>query len=577
VIDDLAGIDVEAFSATVAGIYDAAVDPALWPKALLGIREFVNGQSATIYTKDVASHTGGVVYDDGGISQDYRDDYFRRFVRLDPTFVAQYYATIGEPMATADFLPYEEFLTSRFYREWALPQHLVDFAAVALERSATNVAMFGVFRHERHGVVDQPTRAKLRLLAPHVRRAVAVGRLLDRYAVANHDLVATLDGLGTPVILLDAQGGIRHTNAAALALIERGTVFRAEHGRLYGSTSEVSRLIGELTNSTDNDLRLGPGGIAVPLGRDGEVDLIVHALPLAGGRRAESSRGAALALMVSPAGPALTLAPPEIIARRHSLTPAELRILLTITEFGGVPATAEALGISQSTVKFHLKNLSRRPASIARPASSNFSPTRPGLPSDLPDRGARGRGADASLSQGVLSVERWAHATSIARSTLFFERGHSLVRAGARIRSGLELQIRPRHRSQRLRQGQRSVLRRQWGLWLQQGKLRRQGQQQGSPQLHRRLHQRRPMQRPYARHSGRQCHVADAAAERQQREPQLRRRRADHAQPPWPRRRRLHARRGLLTASRVVARGARATDMARKEGFPLLFTTEPEE
>src|SRR3569623_1796386 len=204
--------DIEGFSVLIGSIYDAALNPGLWPAALLGIREFANGQCATIFTKDVASHTGGAVYDDGGISASYRDLYFRSYVRLDPTFVAQYYARIGEPMATEAFLPYDEFTRSRFYREWALPQELVDFAAVALEKSATSIAMFGVFRHRRHGLVDQAMRDRLRLVAPHMRRAVEIGRLLDHQEMTIADLTTAFDKLKTAVLLLDAHGGIRHAN-----------------------------------------------------------------------------------------------------------------------------------------------------------------------------------------------------------------------------------------------------------------------------------------------------------------------------------------------------------------------------
>ena len=63
-----------------------------------------------------------------------------------------------------------------------------------------------------------------------------------------------------------------------------------------------------------------------------------------------------LALLISPR-PGLATSVPELVGRRYGLTPAELRILLTISELGGISETAEALGLRQTTVKFHLKNL----------------------------------------------------------------------------------------------------------------------------------------------------------------------------------------------------------------------------
>lgn len=48
---------------------------------------------------------------------------------------------------------------------------------------------------------------------------------------------------------------------------------------------------------------------------------------------------------------------PEALIRAYGLTPAELRVLLAIVEIGGAPEVAEALGISETTVKFHLRRL----------------------------------------------------------------------------------------------------------------------------------------------------------------------------------------------------------------------------
>jgi DNA-binding CsgD family transcriptional regulator len=52
-----------------------------------------------------------------------------------------------------------------------------------------------------------------------------------------------------------------------------------------------------------------------------------------------------------------TRSPPEIIASAYRLTPTELRVLLAIVEVGGVPETALALGVAESTIKTHLGNL----------------------------------------------------------------------------------------------------------------------------------------------------------------------------------------------------------------------------
>jgi DNA-binding CsgD family transcriptional regulator len=81
-------------------------------------------------------------------------------------------------------------------------------------------------------------------------------------------------------------------------------------------------------------------------------------LPLTAGmrRKAGTSYAAVAAVFVRKAAldaPSLL----EAIAKRHQLTPSELRVLLAIVEIGGVPEVAKALGISETTVKTHLRHV----------------------------------------------------------------------------------------------------------------------------------------------------------------------------------------------------------------------------
>ena len=91
--------------------------------------------------------------------------------------------------------------------------------------------------------------------------------------------------------------------------------------------------------------------------RDGER-YVAHALPLTSAARRGAGAGhAAVAALFVQKATLETRSAPEIIARTFNLTPAELRVLLAIVETGGVPETAEALGLGQATVKTHLHRL----------------------------------------------------------------------------------------------------------------------------------------------------------------------------------------------------------------------------
>src|SRR5262245_56163559 len=102
--------DSEQFSSLIGDIYDAALDPALWPDVLAVAARFVGGFSAALLFKDASRKDGNLYYDTGDIAPYYKQLYFDTYVKLDPSTTSHVLAEIGEPVATADIMPYDEFL-----------------------------------------------------------------------------------------------------------------------------------------------------------------------------------------------------------------------------------------------------------------------------------------------------------------------------------------------------------------------------------------------------------------------------------------------------------------------------------
>lgn len=346
-------------SLLIGGIYDAALDPDLWPAVLAKAAAFVGGISAFIIVKDTAAKSANLVQFDGGLDQHYVQLYFDEYVKLDPSTTAQFFTAVGQLTDTADLLPYDEFTETRFYKEWARPQRLVDTLSVTLDKSVTSIAGFGVFRHERQGRVDNEMRRRMSLIAPHVRRAVLIGKVIDLKAAEAATLADTLDGLSAGMFLADAAGRIVHANANGHAMLRMGDYLNAVCGRLAARDPQTDQTLREIFAAAGKgDAALGVKGIAVPLVASNRERYVAHVLPLTAGarRHAGASYAAVAALFVHKAS-LNTPSPPEAIARTYKLTPTELRVLLAIVEVGGVPEVAETLGVSAETVKTHLGRL----------------------------------------------------------------------------------------------------------------------------------------------------------------------------------------------------------------------------
>ena len=347
--------DRQQLSDLISLVYDAAIDQSLWENAIERVAYYVGGVGAGLFCKDIdaqhvsAPHRFGIVWPLPVAL--FRQTY--------PAAVGHFLAEIEQPIATADLMPYDELTATGFYREWARPQGLIDFVSAVLDKSATSVAMFGVFRHERNGFVDDETRHRMRLIVPHIRRAIIIARLLDLKVAETGTFAETLDGLDAGLYLVDEGGRIVHTNAAGRAILNAGDVLYVAARHLAACDAQVNQTLREVFAAAgQGDAALGTKGIAIPLtGKDGER-YIAHALPLTTGarRRAGMAYTAVAALFVRKAALAMS-SRSEIIGKMFKLTPTELRVLLAIVEVGGVPEVAAALGVADTTVRSHVSRL----------------------------------------------------------------------------------------------------------------------------------------------------------------------------------------------------------------------------
>src|SRR5215471_18315262 len=222
--------DRERLSATIGDIYATCLDPSRWMDVIGKAARFVGGSAASLYSQDPCSRTGShsVSY---GIEPRYQQLYLDKYVQLDPAANGQIVARVEEPVAMADLMPYDEFVATRFYREWARPQGLVDFVASVLDKTMTSAAVFRVFRHERDGAVDDEMRQRMALVIPHLRRAMLIGNAIELKRAEAATFADALDGLGAGVFLVDADGGLVHANAAGHAILAADDFLRAIGGR----------------------------------------------------------------------------------------------------------------------------------------------------------------------------------------------------------------------------------------------------------------------------------------------------------------------------------------------------------
>ena len=347
--------DQQHLSDLIGIVYDAAIDPSLWESAIVKVTDFVGGGGAALFCKDVGAQHVTSLHAFGY----QRPVPIALFQQIYPAAEGHFLGDLEVPIASTDLMPFTDLIESELYRQWAKPQGLVEFLSTVVDRTTISTAIFGVFRHQRNGLVDDRARRHMRLIAPHIRRAVLIGRMFEFKAAEVATFVDTLDGLAAGMFLVDATARLIHANAAGNAILGASDILSSVSGRLVAGDAQVDRTLREVFAAAgQGDAALGVKGIAVPLiGKDGER-YVAHALPLTSGarRRAGVVSTAAAALFVRQATLAVPSAP-QAIGSAFRLTPTELRVLLAIVEVGGIPEVATAFGVADTTIRTHVGRL----------------------------------------------------------------------------------------------------------------------------------------------------------------------------------------------------------------------------
>jgi DNA-binding CsgD family transcriptional regulator len=363
----------------IGEIYDCTLNPDAWNAVLPRIGAFVGGSAGGLFVHDSLRRNMNILREFA--TADYGQVYVEKYRTLDPMGGTYFVLDVGEVFSTSTVMSHAEFLQTRFYKELVRPRGWIDNICVYLDKAPEGHAGLALFRNERQGIADESARARLRLLVPHLRRAVLIGKLIEFKTAEAATFADTLDGLSAAMLFVDSNGRITHANAEGRTMIADGGVLRASLGRLVVSDPDVNHALREIfLAAATGDAAIGVRGVAVPLvARDGER-YVAHVLPLSSGARrgAGVSYASAAALFVQKAALA-TSSPPAAVAKTYRLTPMELRVLLAIVEVGGAPQVAEALGIGEGTVKTHLKRLyqktgARRQADLVKLFAGYASP-----------------------------------------------------------------------------------------------------------------------------------------------------------------------------------------------------------
>ncbi len=360
---------LELYASVVEAIYDCALDPSKWRDVLPKIAAFLDSDSSTFALHDMARGDGRRFFD-YGLSEAAVRSYFEIYAPLNPTITATPMMQIGEPWMLRMMLPREEFLESRFYKEWCKPNGQGDLMGLLALRAGSRIATHAIAREDGKPEYAIEDLQRYKLIAPHICRALVISDALELKTITSQALESTLDQLSAGVYLVARDRRILYLNAAAQSQLSANGAISAVDNRLLPAdqtaASKLNLALAQAAGEEGADKMAGGSSIALPATRG--PGLIASVLPLEGGLRRDFKRpfAAVAAVFVQDPKAAVPL-PGEAFAKLYKLSASELRVVLAIAPGLPLQETADMLGVSLATVKTHLARIFQKTGTSRQP------------------------------------------------------------------------------------------------------------------------------------------------------------------------------------------------------------------
>ncbi|GAB1717481.1 MAG: helix-turn-helix transcriptional regulator [Nitrobacter sp.] len=343
-------------------IYSAIADPGRWPEILTRVADHLGAVGGLLMHIPTAGQ-GRVIDIYGRLSEEHAA-IVREYYPWNPWSKAMLDVPVNRAVIVGSRLKPGEIFKTGFYADVLRPQGLVDIMNVNHAALAQNggVGGFGFCLSPRGTEQAHHRVRRMQHLVPHLSRALEGTLQLGRLADGRQQLASVLQLMPNPALLINAKGRITFANAAAEVLLRMGdglsadsegdlqftAAFPAESAALTGMLSQALAVAAGTGDTLGEPLRLTRPSGAPPL--------LVLPVPL-------PPPAFELWNLLEPARVLVLIIDPSAQRRRKAstvqaafgLTLAEARVAVLVADGLTGPQTADALGISLSTVKTHLK------------------------------------------------------------------------------------------------------------------------------------------------------------------------------------------------------------------------------
>jgi hypothetical protein len=202
-------------------LYDAALDEALWPKALQGLADLTGSQAATLWLLDGTEKPNLPLLTILNFDPAFMHSYLAGMVPLDPTvqYLIRHPTT---PIVHDGMVITEREKDRHLYYDWHGKWSDTRFRLVGQMRIAPQVqAGVALHRVKQRGHYELQEVEQLKFLYGHLSRALTIGLQLGFMGSLQRGIADVLDRNPVAIFLLDERRRPVYANRSAITLVAR--------------------------------------------------------------------------------------------------------------------------------------------------------------------------------------------------------------------------------------------------------------------------------------------------------------------------------------------------------------------
>ena len=359
----------------IGDIYDAALEPKLWPQVLSEIAEHWQCNYINLVAGDQLNPNTVIVHAHGTTEEQIRWYMENKLDVLDKQSAMEWLKR-GLPIGTAAanhqlFGSIENYkqAAGRFYTDCLQKMGVLYQIGSILELTDFRYSIIGLNRGEQQPFSDDEVAIASRLM-PHIRRAIQIHRQIIHVREQTKILYRMLDNMVAGVLLLDVNGRVCYANPSAeILLSQSGTLSASARYGLKAADdaqwAELNKLVqGAIKTGTRERHYLGTheerksGGVIGLTNQHGEKPLMLTITPLSemSGYEQLASDGIAAGIFLTDPN-AQRIVAKKILQQNYLLNDRECDVCEAFLNCATLEGVAEALGLTASTVRSYMRDI----------------------------------------------------------------------------------------------------------------------------------------------------------------------------------------------------------------------------